>query len=769
MSGKNVPVVTFTLGGKRKTPEEEGVPKALRYQSQGQSSDFRDFSKLELKKDHASRPIWVCPDGHIFLETFSPVYKQASDFLVAISEPEVRSVHFHEYQLTPFSLYAAASVGLHLNDILSVLNRLSKVVIPSKVKSFIESCTENWGKVKLVLQRNRYFLESPEPEILQKLLKDEQISAARVKFQSDFTVDPKSNLIITKTIASAPANISGVSANLPMIDPTLQNDDLNAPTNFDDEDDDKVESVEQEIHAFEILVNSVEQVKKRCQDIEIPALEEYDFRNDTSTPNLAIELRRTAAIRPYQERSLSKMFGNGRARSGVIVLPCGAGKSLVGITAACTIKKSTLVLCINAVSVDQWKHQFLKWTHVEDKHVSRFTSSTKEQLNPNAAIVITTYTMMTHSGKRSAEAQKIMDALESREWGLVILDEVHVVPAEVFRKVFIKAKAHCKMGLTATLVREDQKISHLNFLIGPKLYEANWMDLTKAGYIANVQCVEVWCPMTQEFYKEYLNASSSARKLLLHTLNPLKFRYTQFLVEYHEKRGDRIIVFSDNIYALEYYARKLDRPYIFGETSHAERTRVLGYFRTTNTCNTIFLSKVGDTAIDLPEANVLIQISSHFGSRRQEAQRLGRILRPKARSEDEFNAFFYSLISKDTEEAYYSAKRQQFLVDQGYTFKIVTHLPIEQHRLAFGKKEEQLSLLAEVLKVDESKGKEEETNEQDDILKEYGGGGRQAAVRSTGSAKSLSGAGGRSYVEVKKSIRHPLFQQRTKQQKLAKM
>jgi DNA excision repair protein ERCC-3 len=174
------------------------------------------------------------------------------------------------------------------------------------------------------------------------------------------------------------------------------------------------------------------------------------------------------------------MFGHGRARSGIIVLPCGAGKTLVGITATCTVKKSTMVLCTSAVAVEQWRHQFALWTNIDvNKYVSRFTSDTKEGMlsDQEAIIVITTYTMVAFGGERSKESESIMRQLRNREWGLLVLDEVHVVPAHMFRKVLTVAAAHCKLGLTATLVREDQKIGDLNFLIGPKLYEANWLDL----------------------------------------------------------------------------------------------------------------------------------------------------------------------------------------------------------------------------------------------------------------------------------------------------
>ena len=201
-------------------------------------------------------------------------------------------------------------------------------------------------------------------------------------------------------------------------------------------------------------------------------------------------------------------------------------------------------------------------------------------------------------------------------------------------------------------MREDDKITDLNFLIGPKLYEANWLELQKNGYLARVQCAEVWCPMAPEFYREYLTTRSRKKSLLI-TMNPNKFRIYQYLIKLHEARNDKVIVFSDNVFALIHYAKNLGYPYIYGPTSQNERLQILQNFQHNPKVSTIFVSKVADTSFDLPDANVLILISSHGGSRRQEAQRLGRILRAKKDcSTEEYNAFFYTLVSHDTMEMY---------------------------------------------------------------------------------------------------------------------
>ncbi|KAJ3088535.1 hypothetical protein HK102_008529 [Quaeritorhiza haematococci] len=867
-----------------------------------------DYSFLPLKPDHTARPLWICDDGRIILEAFSPIAEHAQDFLIAIAEPISRPNHLHEYRLTEYSLYAAVSVGLDTDSIIAVLNRLSKIPVPKAVEEFIRTHTLSYGKVKLVLKHNRYYVESEHPEILRNLLKEDPIREARVtngggedgeeqgegvvverapsmrglaipgvreenqgrdrnmdflksdafekrigevakggvgaverdansKKKTDVAGDngpgdnnprygghrrppvrgpkpqpdtqipdsfeesfkpggfiredisdsgnqPTANGSSSSSSAAAPATAKPFPLYFeddedfdPYFDDWIPDEDLAAldldldltPDDIEDvapvggpknvldavvtiDRADEEEETTTFVHSFEIEKQKVENVKKCCDSLNYPVLEEYDFRNDTLNPNLEIDLKPTTVLRPYQEKSLSKMFGNGRARSGIIVLPCGAGKTLVGVTAACTVKKSCLVLCTSSVSVEQWAREFRQWSMVKEGQVAKFTSEHKERFVGDAGILISTYTMVTFSGKRAYDAQKMMDFIQSREWGFLLLDEVHVVPAEMFRKVLTIVAAHAKLGLTATLVREDGKIDNLNYLIGPKLYEANWMELASKGHIANVQCAEVWCEMTTEFYREYLLEKSRKRQLL-YIMNPRKIQACQYLIDYHEARGDKIIVFSDNVFALKHYAQKLKKPYIYGGTGQAERIRVLQQFQHNPALNTIFLSKVGDTSIDLPEATCLIQISSHYGSRRQEAQRLGRILRAKRRNDEGFNAFFYTLVSKDTGEMYYTAKRQQFLVDQGYQFKIITRLEGIEYTpdLVYATRSEQLELLNTVLLSTELDDDDEDLGPAIDSL--YVATRQQhlvaapQVIRRTGGMKSLSGADSMAYME----------------------
>jgi len=725
----------------------------------------KDFRKdMTLRVDHEVRPLWVASNGHVFLEAFSPVYKHAHDFLIAISEPVCRPEHVHEYKLTSYSLYAAVSVGLQTNDIIEYLTRLSKTSLPSGIVDYIKMCTTSYGKVKLVLKHNKYFVESSHPETLQILLKDPVIQECRLR-QKEVTdlndANPTTDLI-TEDQAKTEIPTFGVKKNtdgaaITEVKETEESsktevpDDISAFYNridAEDDEDDPGQSGAKKLVSFEVNQEKLEVLQQRTMAIDYPLLAEYDFRNDTVNADINIDLKPTAMLRPYQEKALRKMFGNGRARSGVIVLPCGAGKSLVGVTACCTVRKKAIVLCNSSVSVEQWKTQFKMWSTADDSMICRFTSDAKDK-PMGCSVLVTTFNMITHTQKRSWEAEQTMKWIRDQEWGIMVLDEVHTIPAKMFRRVLTEVQAHTKLGLTATLVREDDKIADLNFLIGPKLYEANWLELSRGGFIAKVQCAEVWCNMTPEFYREYLSMNSM-KKMLLCVMNPNKFRACQYLIKYHEKRNDKIIVFSDNVYALKHYAKELNKPYIYGPTSMSERLTILQNFKYNPKVNTIFVSKVADTSFDLPEANVLIQISSHGGSRRQEAQRLGRILRAKKGAiVDEFNAFFYTLVSQDTQEMPFSRKRQRFLVNQGYAYKVVTKLAglDDDPDILYANKESQVTLLHQTLAANDADIEEEPEP------------GKPGAFRKKGNMASISGGDDNLYLEVRSraKISHPLF------------
>jgi len=751
--GKDWTGAAMGLAAMTTSAEDQDVP-----DDEFGAKDFR--SQMELRPDHASRPLWVAPNGHIFLEAFSPVYRHAHDFLIAISEPVCRPEHIHEYKLTSYSLYAAVSVGLQTRDIIEYLSRLSKCTLPQGILSYIELCTVSYGKVKLVLKHNRYFVESNHPETLQLLLKDPVIQECRLRPDEqqggDLIEEEQGKTDLPSYLKGDNKGNGGAGEKekeeAPSAPGAVPEDISEFYSKIDQEDEEEDETKEsRKVVSFEVNQEKLEVLQQRTMQMEYPLLAEYDFRNDTVNPDINIDLKPLAVLRPYQEKSLRKMFGNGRARSGVIVLPCGAGKSLVGVTACCTVRKKAIVLCNSGVSVEQWKQQFKMWSTADDSMICRFTSDAKDK-PMGCSVLVTTFNMITHTQRRSWEAEQTMKWIQEQEWGIMVLDEVHTIPAKMFRRVLTQVQSHTKLGLTATLVREDDKIADLNFLIGPKLYEANWLELQKEGFIANVQCAEVWCNMTPEFYREFLTMKSM-KKLLLCVMNPNKFRATQFLIKYHEKRGDKTIVFSDNVYALKHYATALKRPYIYGPTSQSERIQILQNFKYNQKVNTIFVSKVADTSFDLPEANVLIQISSHGGSRRQEAQRLGRILRAKKGAiAEEFNAFFYTLVSQDTVEMSFSRKRQRFLVNQGYAYKVVTKLAgmEEDPELLYGTRETQVTLLQQTLAANDADVEEEGIGPQNSA---------SAGVRRKGNMASMSGADDAVYLEKKggRQETHPLF------------
>lgn len=346
---------------------------SLKSRSKGQSRPFdreaklsgiSNLSYLSLKPDHENRPLWVdARKAKITLESFSPLAAQAQDFLTTIAEPLSRPEFLHEYALTAHSLYAAVSVGLVPQDIINFLDRLSKTPLPEEIRDFISNCTQAFGKVKLVLKHNRYFLETPDNSVLQLLMQDEVIGAQRVGQDEGIITEtaPKLGALVipgTKDAAGVKQQSGLQRSTTNNQDHVTKQNDIYLTLREDDDEDD--EDAEKHIHSVEIPAAGVESVQRRCLDLGYPVLEEYDFHNDQVNANLDIDLKPNTTIRTYQEKSLSKMFSNGRARSGIIVLPCGAGKTLVGITAACTIRKGIVILCTSSMSVVQWRNEFLK-------------------------------------------------------------------------------------------------------------------------------------------------------------------------------------------------------------------------------------------------------------------------------------------------------------------------------------------------------------------------------------------------------------------------
>eukprot|EP00915_Cephaloidophora_sp_WS-2016_P005708 GHVH01007569.1.p1 GENE.GHVH01007569.1~~GHVH01007569.1.p1 ORF type:complete len:771 (+),score=91.04 GHVH01007569.1:58-2370(+) len=661
---------------------------------------------IEMKADHGNRPVTLLPTCYIMLETFRDISKPCMDFITAIAEPISRPEFVHEFQITVFSLYGAISVGLSVYDILMTLDKFSKNVIDQSIIKTICQTAKCFGKVKLVLKNSKYVIESHSRVHLEEMLVSPVIAGARIK-----PVIAENRSQIANMVTHGQDNSNSASSNVdfdisaaPVLEDNVlafDKEDPNAKTTGSKKRKRDSKGTVSVVYGFDVSGDAIQRIlESALNDVSRPLVMEYDFRRDKKNPTLHCPLKASTHVRYYQERALRKMFGNGRARSGLIVLPCGAGKTLSGIVAAATIGKSVMVLTSSNVAVDQWKRSFQEFTSIDPAVVISLTSDSKVPLpDPNTACVVcSSYTMISYSGKRSYSANSIMEQIKEREWGLLIFDEVQFAPAPAFRRINDLVRAHAKLGLTATLVREDDLIYDLQWLIGPKLYEANWLELQDAGYLAKVQCCEVWCSMTSEYYRAYLEANPHTRRKLW-VLNPNKLRTCEYLIRYHESRKDKVIVFSDSLFALKEVALSLHRPFICGDVTLQERMILIHKFKTSPNFNTIFLSKVGDNAIDIPCANVVIQISFNFASRRQEAQRLGRILRPKPHTNEEFNAFFYSLVSKDTAEISFADRRQQFIIDQGYSYIVIPEkaFPLDKEELIFDDKGKQRSILSRIL------------------------------------------------------------------------
>jgi len=647
----------------------------------------KDFSTLlTYKEDSKYKPVIAVKgkesNPRIILQTNTNYYKEIVDFLVAIGEPIVRTKNFHEYELNKFSLYSASSMGFETEDIIQILENISKNVLQNDLKEFIEENTRTYGMARIILKDKRYFIVCKNQEVFKKISNIQEVRISH-------------NYVIKNNQLNNQLN-------------NQMQIEENIPDNY-----------------IEIASKDFGMVKEACENAKYPLLEEFSFKEDKGNV-LNISPNFTSPVRSYQEKALNIMCSNGIARSGIIVLPCGAGKTLVGIYAICTIKRNTIIICNNNIAVNQWCREINKWVTFSKKdknenndkdkpsqetgykYLCKFTSDRSNKdialwnLEKEAGILVTSFTMLTFNGKRNKIVQKTLDMLKATDWGLMIIDEVQLLPADSFINIIKKQfKTHCKLGLTATLVREDAGIPKLHLLLGPKLYEANWLDLQKDGFLARVKCTEIWSEMHPDFYQKYLDTENSEFRKVLYVSNPTKYLITLLLLERH--KGDKIIIFSDNLFTIEQYnkfflQKKLNFRMIHGKIPNTARNEILEDFKKESGINILLMTKVGDISIDIPNANIIIQVSSHYGSRMQEAQRFGRILRPKKDIFSEYNAFFYTIVSKNTEEMKYSNKRHRFLVDQGYYFNIINDIK----KIIDSKNEEEKYIILEKMEKDES-------------------------------------------------------------------
>ncbi|MEY2695302.1 MAG: hypothetical protein RLZZ72_558 [Actinomycetota bacterium] len=393
------------------------------------------------------------------------------------------------------------------------------------------------------------------------------------------------------------------------------------------------------------------QLKQELLKLGWPAEDNAGF-----TPGTPFEISLDESLwqlRDYQREAVNKFEAGG---SGVVVLPCGAGKTLVGAATMAEIKTNTLILVTNTVSARQWRDELLARTTLEENDIAEYSGSSKD-IGP---VTIATYQILTT--KRKGEFAHL-ELLNARDWGLIIYDEVHLLPAPIF-KMTADLQARRRLGLTATLVREDGRESDVFSLIGPKRFDAPWKDIEAQGYIAPASCYEVRVSLPDEVRMDYAIADQDARFRIAATADA-KLPIIRALLKKH--RGEPTLIIGQYLDQIEEVSQGLGIPKLTGETPVDEREQLFAQFRR-GELTALVVSKVANFSIDLPEASVAIQISGAFGSRQEEAQRLGRLLRPKANGR---SASFYTLVAQDTVEQDFAQNRQRFLAEQGYSYEIL--------------------------------------------------------------------------------------------------
>ncbi|MEE8466876.1 MAG: DNA repair helicase XPB [Planctomycetota bacterium] len=529
-----------------------------------------------------------------------PRFAEARDALAPFAELEKSPDYLHTYRVTPVSVWNAAALQMSAEDIEKTLLDLSCVPVPQNVLDQIRGWIERYGLLRIERVEERFQLVSDDAQTLADVLGHEAIAKL-------VTVDDAGQVWVD----------------------ALQRGTIK-----------------------QSLIKIGFPVDDRGGYIDGDPLE-VTFRERTLA---GLEFH----LRAYQENAAKAFHAGGSVLggSGVIVLPCGAGKTITGMAAMNLVGTKTLILTTNTIAVRQWKDELLDKTELTTSQVGEYTGEHKVV----CPVTITTYQMLTWRRSKTDDFEHF--ELFSREnWGLVIYDEVHLLPAPIFR-ITADLQARRRLGLTATLVREDGKEDEVFCLIGPKRYDVPWKVLEGQGFIAPATCVEVRVPLSTELRSRYAAAGARA-KFRIASENPQKIPVVQRLVERHV--GGRVLIIGQYIEQLNQLARHFGAPLITGKTPNSERQRLYAAFRS-GTLTLLIVSKVGNFAIDLPDANVAIQVSGVFGSRQEEAQRLGRILRPKS---DGSHAVFYSVVTLGSRDQEFAEKRQLVLTEQGYTYEIV--------------------------------------------------------------------------------------------------
>ena len=535
-----------------------------------------------------------------------PYYAPARDALAGFAELEKSPDYLHTYRITPVSIWNAAALGLTFDDVVGRLEQFSCVPLPQNVLADIESWLSRYGLLRIERVGDRFQLVADDESALESVLRHEAIAKM-------LTIDEAGDVWVAEHDRGS--------------------------------------------------------IKQALIKIGYPIddrggyIEGDPFEIQLRTERLA---GGPFSLRPYQVGGAESFYRGGSVLggNGVIVLPCGAGKTIVGLGVMNLVGAKTLILTTNTVAVRQWRDEILDKTAVTPDDVGEYTGAEKT-VRP---VTITTYQMLTWRRTRTDEFEHF--GLFSRQnWGLVIYDEVHLLPAPIFR-VTAALQARRRLGLTATLVREDGKEDEVFCLIGPKRYDVPWKVLEGQGFIAQAHCTEVRVPLESSLRPAYASANAR-RKFRVASENPAKTWVVERLIERHPE--GRILIIGQYIDQLKELTRHLGVPLITGKTPTAERERLYGAFRRGDV-RILMVSKVGNFAIDLPDASVAIQISGTFGSRQEEAQRLGRILRPKS---DGSAARFYAVVTLGSRDQEFAQKRQLFLTEQGYSYEIIDASELE--------------------------------------------------------------------------------------------
>ena len=567
-----------------------------------------------------SNPLIIQGDRSVLLDVHAPRAGDARAALIPFAELEKSPEHLHTYRITPLSLWNAASAGFTPDGIASVLDDFARFPVPTGVNRWILETMSRFGKIRMVPGLSHEVgLDTPTAG---------DTSSGREEEFLELIID--SPMIYRELAASRHMAKYLV------------------PMNGQD-------------FRFRLAVLNRGTVKQELLKLGWPVKDEAPLRDGEPLEiNLPDSCRSGAplVIRDYQNEAAAALIGNRGPGTGfgTIVLPCGAGKTVVGMKIMALLKTSTLILTTNVAAVHQWMAELIDKTDLDPANIGEYTGETKE-VKP---VTVATYQILTWRATKDGIFPHFR-IFRERAWGLIIYDEVHLLPAPVFR-VTAELQTIRRVGLTATLVREDGCEGDVFSLVGPKRYDVPWKDLEGQGWIATARCTEIRVELASEKEIEYA-VSNQREKYRIASENPAKTPVVQALLKKHAE--DSKLVIGQYVAQLEEVARQLNSPIITGKTPNAERDRIYGAFRS-GEIKTIVVSRVANFAIDLPDASVAIQISGTFGSRQEEAQRLGRILRPK-----EKDSHFYTIVTSRTVEEEFASNRQKFLAEQGYEYTIV--------------------------------------------------------------------------------------------------